>query len=43
MTPTTPDPANTIPGFFEALTAILTTLFVFFSDFFRQGLAAFLF
>lgn len=36
-------PTDSIQGFFEALTAILTTLFVFFTDFFRQGLAAFLF
>lgn len=38
MTPT--DPSQ---GLFDALAAILTMLFTFFADFFRQGLAAFLF
>lgn len=38
MTPTDP-----IQGLIETLMAILTTLFMFFADFFRQGLAAFLF
>lgn len=36
-------PTNPIQDPFEALVAILTTLFMFFTDFFRQGLAAFLF
>ncbi len=38
MTPTDP-----IQGLFEALAAIMTMLLMFFADFFRQGLAAFLF
>lgn len=38
MTPTDP-----IQGLFEALAAILSMFLTFFADFFRQGLAAFLF
>lgn len=36
-------PTNPIQGLFETLATILTTLFMFFADFFLQGLAAFLF
>ncbi len=36
-------PADPIQGLLEALASILTTLLTFLGDFFRQGLAAFLF